>query len=153
MTLVDIDNYTEGLEVNLKDLSFEKLDYSNNEFDLVLAIAIIEHLENPFLLYREVYRVLKPGGKFIIAIPNVLSFKSRINFLLSGNVTGFNKHNNHISFFSRDVFDKVIKNKFKVVDRYYSKGFINILGKKIRFDNGIFNKNFGTKELIIFEKI
>ena len=46
LTLVDIDNYTEGLEVDLKDLSFDKLDYPNNEFDLVLAIAIIEHLEN-----------------------------------------------------------------------------------------------------------
>jgi len=153
LTLIDIDNYTEGLGVDLKDLSFEKLDYADNKFDLVLAIAIIEHLENPFLLYREVHRVLKPGGKFIIAIPNVLSLKSRINFLLSGNVTGFNKHNNHISFFSKDVFYKVIKDKLRVIDKYYSKGFINILGNKVRLDNKIFNKNFGTKELIIFEKI
>jgi len=153
MTLVDIDNYTDGLEVELKDLSFEKLSFDDNQFDIVLAIAIIEHLENPFLLYREVHRILKPGGKFIVAVPNVLSLKSRINFLLSGNMTGFNRHNNHISFFSKDVFHKVIKNKFNIVDRYFSKGFIKIFGNKLRLDNSTFIKNFGTKELIIFEKI
>lgn len=39
--------------------------FKENQFDLVLMIAVMEHLKDPEKVVREVKRVLKPGGKFI----------------------------------------------------------------------------------------
>lgn len=153
ISLVDIDNYTDGLVVQKVDVSFNALPFSENSFDLVLAIAIIEHLENPFFSIREIYRVLRPGGKLIVAIPSVLSFKSRIRFLLSGNVVGFNKENNHISFFSEDIFTKIVLNKFDLKKEFYSDGYLKLFNRKFIFNHPVWNKQFGDKVLLVLEKI
>ena len=42
----------------------------NNSFDYVVSFQVIEHIKQDFELVREVHRVLKPGGKFIVTTPN-----------------------------------------------------------------------------------
>jgi SAM-dependent methyltransferase len=49
----------------------EAIPYGDGLFDLVLADNVLEHLENPTAVLREVSRVLKPGGLFIAKTPNV----------------------------------------------------------------------------------
>ena len=48
-----------------------KLTYKNNTFDLVLSSDIFEHVRTPFAGFKEVDRVLKPGGFHIFSIPLV----------------------------------------------------------------------------------
>jgi SAM-dependent methyltransferase len=38
-------------------------------FDTILATDVLEHVANPELLWREMARVLKPGGKIILGVP------------------------------------------------------------------------------------
>jgi SAM-dependent methyltransferase len=38
-------------------------------FDTILATDVLEHVSNPELLWREMARVLKPGGKIILGVP------------------------------------------------------------------------------------
>lgn len=41
------------------------LPFSSGAFDVVLSYAVAEHLHNPFIAFREVRRVLRPGGYFV----------------------------------------------------------------------------------------
>lgn len=48
-----------------------KLPFSKNNFDLVIASAVIEHVKYPNLLISEVYRLLKPKGQLMLTTPSV----------------------------------------------------------------------------------
>ncbi|MDO8989977.1 MAG: class I SAM-dependent methyltransferase, partial [Sideroxyarcus sp.] len=53
------------------DLNQEFSNEFKNQFDAVIAIEIIEHLENPRHFFRECNRALKPGGHLILTTPNI----------------------------------------------------------------------------------
>lgn len=53
-------------------------------FDAVLAVEIIEHLENPYVFVRKCFNALKPGGVLVLTTPNAAHYVSRMMFLFSG---------------------------------------------------------------------
>ncbi len=61
-----------------------KLSWPDASFDLVVSIEGIEHLENAFAFVREMHRVCRPGGIFILSTPNTISIRSRVRFFGSG---------------------------------------------------------------------
>lgn len=46
------------------------IPYGDNCFDVVFANNVLEHLEEPLQVFREVARVLRPGGTFLFKTPN-----------------------------------------------------------------------------------
>jgi SAM-dependent methyltransferase len=62
----------------------EPLPCSDQSFDAVFSTEGIEHLENHFQFFRELNRVLKPGGVLILTTPNIVALRSRVRFLGSG---------------------------------------------------------------------
>jgi SAM-dependent methyltransferase len=47
-----------------------QLPFADASFSLVLLIAVLEHTSEPWRLLQEARRVLKPGGRTLIVVPN-----------------------------------------------------------------------------------
>jgi len=77
-------------EVSIRqgDLNGE-LPFENQSFDYVTCLEGLEHIENPQQAIREFARVLRPGGKVIVSIPNILNIEERLKWLLYGYTSHF----------------------------------------------------------------
>ncbi len=51
--------------------SADAIPLPDESFDTVLCTQVFEHLSHPFESAREIYRVLKPGGYFIMTVPQM----------------------------------------------------------------------------------
>lgn len=56
-----------GIDVRARVADAEQLPYADATFDLVVGHAILHHLPNLTAALRELRRVLKPGGRLVIA--------------------------------------------------------------------------------------
>lgn len=56
----------------------ENLPFSDATFDLVTANMVVEHLDDPEKQFKEISRVLKPGGLFIFHTPNANGYFARL---------------------------------------------------------------------------
>jgi len=65
-----------GLAVHLGSL--ETIKFPDNSFDAITSNHVIEHVHDPISLIQECLRVLKPGGRLVLATPNIESFGHRI---------------------------------------------------------------------------
>lgn len=63
--LGDMPSNVEFLQCAVPPLPFE-----DASFDYVVSFQVIEHIKRDKEFVKEVYRVLKPGGKFIVSTPN-----------------------------------------------------------------------------------
>lgn len=88
---------TLGLTVLLCDLN-EGLPFKDNYFDVVVAGELLEHLPFPWMLLRDVYRVLKVGGILVGSVPNAYHWRKRIRFLLGKDL---DEDPTHLRFFSK----------------------------------------------------
>lgn len=71
-----------GIHVHRMNLETEPLPIANETLDVIVCNQVFEHLKNIFSPMDEIARVLKPGGVFIVSVPNLSSFHNRIMLLL-----------------------------------------------------------------------
>lgn len=57
-------------KVEYRKIENNLLPFSDNSFDLVFSMDVIEHVENDVLFLQEKIRVTRHGGKIIIGTPN-----------------------------------------------------------------------------------
>jgi SAM-dependent methyltransferase len=62
------------------------LPFPDATFDLVTANMVVEHLADPAEQFREIARVLRPGGAFLFHTPNAQSYPVRVSRLLPDGV-------------------------------------------------------------------
>ena len=70
-----------GIENRKVDIHIGPLESAalpDSSFDVVHCSHLIEHLNSPSLFIKDVYRILKPGGYFIVTTPNIAGFQAKI---------------------------------------------------------------------------
>jgi 2-polyprenyl-3-methyl-5-hydroxy-6-metoxy-1,4-benzoquinol methylase len=65
-------------KLDVMSLTLEKNNFPGMSFDVVLASHLIEHLNSPSAMLREVHRLLVPGGRFFVTTPNIAGFQARL---------------------------------------------------------------------------
>ena len=101
------------------DLNKEKIPYEDNTFDIVYARHSLEHIKNIFNVVSEVYRVLKKGGYFLIAVPHASSPGAMTNI-------------HHVRVFGYNTMDCFTSKSGNPQLKKY-KGMFKIIKKKIFF--------------------
>ncbi|HEX2451208.1 MAG TPA: methyltransferase domain-containing protein, partial [Gemmatimonadales bacterium] len=70
---------THGIEVLRRDVASEGLPEDEGAYDLVLLLAVIEHLhESPKSVLAGIHRLLRPGGHVVITTPNHAWLRTRL---------------------------------------------------------------------------
>jgi SAM-dependent methyltransferase len=57
-----------------KIASAEEIPYPDASFDLAFCDNVLEHLDRPEVVFREIARVLAPGGSFLAKTPNLYHY-------------------------------------------------------------------------------
>ncbi|MBW8708301.1 MAG: methyltransferase domain-containing protein [Alphaproteobacteria bacterium] len=85
----------------------------HQKFDCVVALEIIEHLENPRHMLRQCFKALRPGGLLVLSTPNIEQPISLAQFVRSGQFRWFMpahyKNDGHITPISLYVLDNALK--------------------------------------------
>ena len=53
----------------------------NESFDIIISVATIEHVLDPYIVLDELYRIAKPGATLICSVPNYAYIKHRLTLL------------------------------------------------------------------------
>jgi len=103
----------------------EPLPIENDSCDTVVCIDGIEHISRQFDFTKDVHRILKKHGEFIISTPNISSLRSRWRWLTTGHHNKCNSpldENNptplhHIAMISFPEIRYLLhRNGFKIVE-------------------------------------
>ncbi len=60
---------SQGVTNGLSVMAAEKLDFADKSFDKIYSFHTIEHIPDTELAFKEIERVLKPGGKLLLVYP------------------------------------------------------------------------------------
>jgi SAM-dependent methyltransferase len=72
--LVDFQQREAGLL--LLKANLEQIPLRSECIDLAMSVSVMEHLQNPLGAYREIQRILRPGGSFLFLTPNLWDYGS-----------------------------------------------------------------------------
>lgn len=86
-------------QVGFSDADYVAADFDSEEvpdlpaeqYDLITAIELVEHLVNPGHLFSMAERVLSSHGYLVLTTPNIHSIVCRLRFLLTGKLKQFDE--------------------------------------------------------------
>lgn len=64
-----------GFNLPMTVAAGEQLPYAEAQFDIVLCLDVLEHVQDARAVLHEIFRVLKPGGIVLTTVPNRRAFR------------------------------------------------------------------------------
>lgn len=65
----------QGLQIDVRKMDAEHLEFPEASFDYVFAWGVLHHSADPVAAYQDVARVLRPGGQCVTMVYNRASFR------------------------------------------------------------------------------
>lgn len=101
-------------------------DFSSlGEFDCIIALEIIEHLENQFHFIRCIKKCLKPEGVLYLSTPNVENTFSRAKYYILGRLHFFGEGELYGTGHINPIFNHVFKFNLDSSDLKIEEAFTN----------------------------
>lgn len=137
VTIDKFENKTmHSLEYKLSNVSFVKMKFPplmgipDNFFGFVVCFQVIEHIPSDNFFVKEIFRVLKPNGTFIVTTPNAERSLTRNPY--------------HVREYSSESLQKLLSNYFaeiksmgiagnQTVEEYYEKNKLSV-NKILKYD-------------------
>lgn len=95
------------------------LPFRENNFNTAISISTLEHIKNNDIVFKEVFKILKPGGKFYLTVPtnkmnDGLLIVRLLRFLGQKKISNYyirriNDIFRHVSLFSEEKWLKKVK--------------------------------------------
>jgi SAM-dependent methyltransferase len=91
-----------GLDVRSADAG-RPLPVPDSSFDAVICLELLEHLPSPLALLEEISRVLAPGGRAVLSVPNPYSWVE-----VARELTGWPDPEGHLNGFTTPVMRNLL---------------------------------------------
>ena len=111
-TLVGIE-FDEGAVAQCRERGFEAhvsriedFALENRDFDCVIMLQLLEHVEDPKLISERVFAMLRPGGIFVVETPNLAGLDFR---LFRGRFWGHYHFPRHWHLFSTESLEGLLR--------------------------------------------
>jgi len=111
------DKYSVG-NISYKRADVNETGYKDNMFDIICAFEIIEHLNDPEAMLRELERVLKPSGSLFISTPNRYFLREKLRIP---------ENPYHVREYNRDELRSLLK-------QYYDVNLLGLFLKKKKIE-------------------
>ncbi len=167
--IVSVDFIPDNFLVN--EIKITEIDLNNDfsnigKFDIVIAIEVIEHIENQFNFIRCVKNIMNNDAVFYLSTPNIENTFARMRYFLLGDIYWFGKSEltgtGHISPIFKHILEFNLSKNDLEIKKYFGNANIwfklfknkNIF-KKIAFILmslvSFFMKNKNNFEINLFE--
>jgi len=107
--------YGQGIDIEHRDIEFpfkigdiKNLPFKNQSFDVVTALEVMEHIDDYSTALREVHRVLKQNGIFVMTTPHN-TFFFRIFWNIWEKTFGRKWKDTHLTFFKKEEWLDILR--------------------------------------------
>ena len=84
------------------------LPFPDKTFEIVTALAIIEHVDNPEMMLSEIQRVLQPGGKVLVTTPALVG-KLPLEILARLGLISREEIMDHKRYYTRETLQRAME--------------------------------------------
>lgn len=105
----------------------DRLPFADGSFDVVTILAVLEHLDDPHSILREIRRVLRPNGALVVTVPSHFA-KPVLEFLAYKlGIVNADEVRDHKRYFGRRDLDTLFRQCGLRMEshRYFQAGFNN----------------------------
>ncbi len=91
------------------------LPFAGGSFDIVLLVAVLEHTREPWRVLAEARRVLKPGGRVVMVVPNDATMSAGRLLLRKFPI----RYPDHLTFTTPGKMRRWLKDGFRITESFY----------------------------------
>lgn len=108
----------ENKQMNITEGNFIEVEMPINFFEVITLRHVLEHFTDPSLVMNKIYRLLKPGGKVLINVPNFKSIESLYLFKENYHAVDAPRHLYH---FTPETLKMLLQKTGFTIEKIYLK--------------------------------